>query len=316
MADSRQFLIAHGAPILFGAVLVEQLGLPIPALPWLLAAGALAAAGKLNPATAAGLTLLACLMGDGLWFFLGRFRGNQVLGLLCRISLEPDSCVRRTQGVFTRYGWKGIMMAKFVPGLSTVAPPLAGMAGLGAPRFFLIDGAGSLLYAATFLGLGYVFSNQIERIEEAIASVGASAFCLLVGAAAAYLGFKYWQRRRLLGELRMTRINVRDLRGLLEAGEDLTILDLRSLEELAHDPARIQGAIHLTLDDVKAGRYEIPRDRDVIVYCSCPNEITSARVALLLRRNGFTRVRPLLGGIDAWRAENYPLEAAAAAPKL
>jgi len=302
MSEARQFLINHGAPVLFLTVLVEQIGLPLPAFPWLLAAGALSAVGKVNIAAAIAVTLAACLLADGVWFYLGRFRGAQVLNLLCRISLEPDSCVRRTQNLFTKYGWRGIIVAKFVPGLSTVTPPLAGMSNLGAGRFFLIDRGGSLLYGGSFLCLGYFFSSQIQQIGAALAGIGSSALCLVVGAAAAYIAFKYWQRKRLLDELRMARISVADLRRMLDAGENVAILDMRSAAEFASN-AGIEGALHLTIDDVKAGHYEIPRDREVVVYCSCPNEVTAARVALLLRRNGFTNVRPLLGGIDAWREE-------------
>jgi membrane protein DedA with SNARE-associated domain/rhodanese-related sulfurtransferase len=302
MTETRQFLINHGVPILFGAVLVEQMGLPIPALPWMLAAGALCAAGKFSILRAIGVTLIACLMADSFWFYLGRFRGSKVLGLLCRISLEPDSCVKRTQNVFTKYGWRGIVVAKFVPGLSTVAPPLAGMSNMNAARFLLVDGIGSLLYGGVFLGLGYFFANQLGQIGMAISNIGSSALCLVVAAVAAYVGYKYWQRKRLLEDLRMARITVAELRQMIKGGKDIAILDLRSAPEFASNPG-IEGAIHLTIDDVERGHYELRRDREVVIYCSCPNEVTAARAALLLRRHGFTNVRPLLGGIDAWHEQ-------------
>jgi membrane protein DedA with SNARE-associated domain len=162
---TTQFLIRHGLPLIFAVVLVEQLGLPIPALPLLLAAGALAAVGKFSLGLGLLATLVACLIADSLWFYLGRHRGNQVLGFLCRISLEPDSCVRRTQNVFTRYGLRGLVVSKFVPGMSTVAPPLAGMAGIHAGRFLLVDALGALLYGGSLLGVGYLFSNQIQLCQ-------------------------------------------------------------------------------------------------------------------------------------------------------
>ncbi len=308
-ATSTQFLIRHGLPLVFAVVLVEQLGLPIPALPLLLAAGALAAIGKFNLWLGLLATLVACLIADLLWFYLGRHRGNQVLGFLCRISLEPDSCVRRTQNVFTRYGLRGLVVSKFVPGMSTVAPPLAGMAGIHAGRFVLVDSLGALLYGGSLLGVGYLFSNQIQQIGEAIAHVGSSALGLMIGLVALYVGYKYWQRQSLLRELRTARITVEELRRKQEAGENPVILDLRSKAELERDPSVIQGAIHLVLDEIEVRRHEFPHDRDIIVYCSCPNEATAARVALLLQRNGFTRVRPLLGGIAAWREGNHPMEA-------
>src|SRR6266478_3341969 len=181
MSETTQFLIRHGLPLVFAAVLVEQMGLPIPALPLLLAAGALSAAGKFNLFTGIVVTAIACLIADTSWFYLGRYRGNRVLTFLCRISLEPDSCVRRTQNVFTRYGLRGVVAAKFVPGMSTVAPPLAGMAGVPVGQFLLFDGFGALLYGSSLLCLGYVFSNQIEQIGATIAHVGGGALSLMAG---------------------------------------------------------------------------------------------------------------------------------------
>jgi len=308
MTTTTQFLIKHGLPLLFAAVLVEQIGLPIPALPLLLAAGALSATGKFSLGLGIVVTVMACLISDAFWFYLGRHRGNQVLGFLCRISLEPDSCVRRTQNVFTRYGLRGVVVAKFIPGMSTVAPPLAGMAGVGFGRFLLFDGFGSLLYGGLFLCLGYLFSSQIEQIGTAIGHIGGSALGLLVAVAAAFISYKFWQRRSLLRELRTARITVAELRQRLDAGENPVILDLRSKAELEQNPSIIRGAIHLVLDEIEKHRHEFPHDRDIIVYCSCPNEVTSARVAQLLQRKGLARVRPLLGGIDAWREGDHPME--------
>ena len=244
-------------------------------------------------------------------FYLGRFRGNQVLNLLCRISLEPDSCVRRTQNVFTRYGLRGVLVAKFVPGMSTVAPPLAGMSGISAGRFLLVDAAGSLLYGGGLLGFGYFFSHQIDQIGAAITRIGGSTLSLIIGLATLYVAYKYWQRQRLLRELRMARITADELRQKLDAGETPLILDLRSSAAVDQDPVLIQGAVHFSLDDIEKRQHELPRDRDIIVYCSCPNEVSSARLALRLQQKGFTRVRPLLGGIDAWREKKYPMEARA-----
>jgi membrane protein DedA with SNARE-associated domain/rhodanese-related sulfurtransferase len=307
MPETTQFLMRHGLPLVFAAVLIEQLGVPIPAVPLLLAVGALSATGNFSLGAAILLTVIACLMADACWFYLGRYRGNQVLGFLCRLALEPDSCVRRTQNVFTRYGLRGIVVAKFIPGMSTVAPPLAGMSGIHASRFLAVDALGALLYGSTFLGLGYACRHQIDQIGAAIADIGGSALTFILTVAVAWVGYKFWQRQRLLRELRTARISVAELRQKLEAGENPVILDLRSPQELAQDPAVITGAIHLLLEDVERRRQEFPHDRDIVVYCSCPNEATAAKVALLLQRKGFTRVRPLLGGIAAWRAENYPL---------
>jgi len=294
---------------------VEQVGLQLPVAPLSLAAGALSATGQFSFPVGLGLSVLACLVADLFWFYLGRYRGHRVLGLLCRISLEPDSCVRRTQNVFTRYGLRGVVLAKFVPGLGTVAPPLAGMAGVGVGRFLLADALGSVLYGGGFLCLGYVFSEQIQEIAAALSRVGVGALGLVIGLGALYIGFKYWERQRILRGLRMARITAAELRQKQEAGEDVVILDLRPGVELDLDPSVIPGAIHLAVDEVEHRHHEIPRDREVIVYCSCPNEVSSARVALQLHRKGITRVRPLLGGIDAWRGHSYPLKPASRPPR-
>src|SRR6266704_1633099 len=188
MSESTQFLINHGLPLVFVAVFLEQMGLPLPASPWLLAAGALSAIGKFSLLSGIVVAIIACLAADVIWFYLGRYRGNRVISLLCRISLEPDSCVRRTQNVFTRYGLRGLVVAKFLPGMSTVAPPLAGMAGVSVGQFLLFDGFGAFLYGSSLLCVGYIFSNQIEQIGEAISDVGGSALSLIAIVAAAYIG--------------------------------------------------------------------------------------------------------------------------------
>jgi membrane protein DedA with SNARE-associated domain/rhodanese-related sulfurtransferase len=309
MTETTQFLIDHGLPCVFAAVLLEQIGLPLPALPFLLAAGALSAIGKFDPMLGIGATVLACVMADTFWFYLGRRRGVQVLGWLCRISLEPDSCVRRTQNVFTRYGLRGLLVAKFVPGLSTIAPPLAGMSGVGFGRFLWVDALGSLIYGVTGIGAGYLFSNQIGQIGAAVAHIGGSALSFLIALAALYVAYKYWQRQRLLRELHATRITVDVLHQMLQSDVKPFVLDLRSKAELQLDPTVIRGSVHVEADKIMQGSQIIPRDRDVIVYCSCPNEITSAKITLMLKRKGFKRIHSLLGGIQAWRKQNYPIEA-------
>lgn len=272
MSQTSQFFIRHGLPLVFVAVLVEQVGLPLPALPWLLAAGALSATGQFSFPIGVAVTVLACLIADASWFYLGRHWGNRVLGVLCRISLEPDSCVRRTQNLFTRYGLWGLLAAKFLPGLETVAPPLAGMSGMSASQFLSVDAAGSLLYGGCFLGLGYLFSRQIEQIGGVITRIGRSALALPVGLAALYIAYKYWQRRRLLHELRTARITADELRNKLDAGENPVILDLRSSTELAHEDKVFQGALVASMSipwgetkgDNDLGGYHLVWTRDLV----------------------------------------------------
>jgi membrane protein DedA with SNARE-associated domain/rhodanese-related sulfurtransferase len=308
MDETIEFLVRHGATVLFVAVFVEQMGIPLPAAPWLLAAGALAGTGKMNWAVALGSASIGSMMADLIWFYLGRHYGNRVLRLLCRISLEPDTCVRRTEGVFTRYGMKGVVVAKFIPGLSTLASPLAGGSGVSVPRFLFFDGLSSMLYSGCFILVGVLFSRQLEQIIDALAGLGRGALGVVVALFAIYIGYRYWQRHRLLGELRMARISVDELHQKQEAGENLLILDLRSHFELEQDPAVIRGALHVTMDELRQRQQDIPRDRDIVLYCDCPNEVSSARMALQLRQQGIVRVRPLLGGIEAWRERNYPTD--------
>jgi rhodanese-related sulfurtransferase len=203
---------------------------------------------------------------------------------------------------------RGLVLAKFIPGLGTLAPPLAANSGVSTIRFIFFDGLSSVLYGGCFILLGVLFSQQLEQIINALAGVGRSALGVVGGLVALYFAFKYLQRQRLLCELRIARITVDELHQKQEAGENPMILDLRPHIELEQNPSIIRGALHMSMDEVERRQHEIPRDRDVILYCSCPNEVSSARVALALRRNGISRVRPLLGGIDAWRERNYPTE--------
>jgi membrane protein DedA with SNARE-associated domain/rhodanese-related sulfurtransferase len=306
--ESIQFLVQHGKSILFWFVFVEQIGLPLPAMPLLIAAGALAGAGKMSVAAAIGIPVMASAGPDLLWYYLGRTRGGQVLGILCRISLEPDSCIRRTENMFLRHGVRSLLVAKFVPGLSTVTPPLAGIVGMGVWRFLLYDGLGTFLWAGACASLGYLFSNQLEQVALLLAQTGFMFVATLIGALVGFIGYKYVQRQRVLRELRMARITVDELKQRLDAGEDVAIVDVRHPLDLEANPRLIPGAVHMPFEEIDQRHHEIPRDREIVVYCACPNEVSSARTALRLRRNGISRVRPLAGGLEAWRERNFPLE--------
>jgi len=197
MSEATHFLVSHGGLLLFAVVLLEQIGLPLPTVPWLLGAGALWAMGMMNPMVAFGATVAACLFADLIWFYLGRLRGNRVLRVLCRISLHPDSCVGRTQAIFSRFGVCGVMAAKFLPGLGLIFPPLAGMNGMSSGRFLFYDALGSILYAGCFLLLGLLFSNQLNQVATALAGFSKGALSSLAVLALAYFAFKYLQRQRL-----------------------------------------------------------------------------------------------------------------------
>jgi membrane protein DedA with SNARE-associated domain/rhodanese-related sulfurtransferase len=307
MNDILDFLIRYGTLLLFAVVFLEQLGLPLPSPPFLLAAGALAGRGEMNGIVALAATTVASMLADSIWYYLGRMRGGKILKLLCRISLEPDSCVRRTESVFVRHGMRGILTAKFVPGLSTVMPPLAGMFKVNFWRFLMFDSLGSLLYVGSFIALGACFSNQLQHVLDSLSRLGRGAFVLLGALLAVYIAYKYIQRQRALCQMRMARITPEELRQRQEAGEEVFVVDVRSEAAVQSDPFLIPGARHLHVDKVEDWHHEIPRDREVVLYCSCPNEAGAAQTALILYRRGVTRIRPLLGGIDAWRERNYPV---------
>jgi membrane protein DedA with SNARE-associated domain len=263
-----EFVLRHGYLVLLVWVFVEQVGLPVPSLPLLLAAGALAGTGHLSFWGSLIVCVFAAVLADSIWYELGRLKGIRVLQFVCKISLEPDSCVRRTEGVFAKQGARSLLLAKFLPGLSTVAPPLAGIFHMKAQRFLLFDAAGSLLWAGSFLGLGFVFSGEIERIAEQAATLGGWLLVILIGALAAYIFYKWVARHRFMRELRIGRITVDELKKKLDAGEELAIVDLRHSLDFEAEPETIPGAFRMDAKELQQKNDRLPRDREVILYCT------------------------------------------------
>ena len=299
MNEAIEFLTQHGTLVLFVAVFAEQVGLPVPAVPFLIAAGALVGTGQLALGMAVGSAVLAALAGDQVWFELGRRRGRRVLNWLCRISLEPTSCVRRTEDLFARHGVRSLVVAKFVPGLSTIAPPLAGIVGLPVPQYLFYNGLGAILWVASGIGLGYMLSDELEHALVLSAQVGPTVMLLLLGGLTGYVALKALRRQQ--AESLVPRLAAQEVADKLAAGEDPIIIDLRSHAARQEEPG-ISGSHSLSLEDLKAKHEDLPRDRDVILYCDCPKDAASVQGAVLLRKLGFTRVWPLAGGIEAWRA--------------
>lgn len=263
-----EFLLHHGYLVLLGWVFAEQLGLPLPSLPLLLAAGALAGAHQLNFAMALFVSVFAALLADSIWYELGRLKGIKVLHFLCKISLEPDSCVRRTEGIFEKQGARSLLLAKFFPGLGTVAPPLAGIFQMRPERFVIFDAGGALLWAGGYLSIGYIFSGEIERIAARAARLGGSLLALLVTALIAYIVFKWIARRRFLRELRISRITAEELKAKIDAGEEIVIVDLRHSLDFEADPETIPGAFRIEAKELEEKTGSLPRDREVILYCT------------------------------------------------
>lgn len=307
----EQFLADHLLTAAFVALLLRQLGLPIPAFPVLIWAGAVSHADPLRFGLAFLLATLASTAGNLPWYWAGRRYGYRVLKLVCRVTLSPDSCVRKTEGAFGKRGATMLVTARFLPGLEFVAPPLAGALRMGLPTFVAYDTAGSALRAAAGLALGLLFHDQIGWLLDRLAALGANALLVLGGALAAYLAWRWLRRWRFLRSLPAARISAPELHGMMARGENPLVLDVRTAAHRRLDGRLVPGALPVDPDDAERALAGIPRDREVVVYCACPNEASAAQVALRLHARGFRRVRPLAGGLDAWESAGLPVHATA-----
>ncbi|HWE06235.1 MAG TPA: DedA family protein/thiosulfate sulfurtransferase GlpE [Rhizomicrobium sp.] len=307
--ENGVFLIERfGLFAIFVNVLLSSGGLPLPCYPMLMLAAALAAPTGIRIPEIVATGAVATLIADSAWFWGGRRYGGTVLKLLCRISLSPDSCVRRTETVFTRVGPASVALAKFVPGLSNISVALAGATGIAWPTFLLFDAAGAVGFIGAGVALGTFFRRAIAAGLGALDRLGEWGIVFIVAALSAFLVWKWLQRQWFLRQLRVDRVTVAELRAMIEAGTRPTILDVRSAESRARG-ARIPGSI--AADALEQIRPSLSRDVEIIVYCACPNEASAALLANELRRAGFRSVRPLLGGIDAWVEAGLATEAGA-----
>ncbi len=303
-----ELLAQYGLWLLFAVVLAEQLGLPIPAVPLVMLAGARVAEDPLYGVLALAVAVAASALGDAAWYVAGRLHGHRVLRLLCRISLSPDTCVRQSESTFTRYGIATLVIAKFVPGLSTLAPPLAGALGMKPSAFMLFNTAGAVLWAGAALLLGLLFSAQIDAVLDALAEMGVYAAALVAVLLALYIGWRWLDRRRALRQLQSERVAPEDLLAMLDRGDAVTVVDVRSGLITEAEPVRIPGALHIELEQIASQLHRLPRDLPLIVYCACPNDVSAVRAALKLHAAGLKHARPLRGGIDGWLAAGYRVE--------
>jgi membrane protein DedA with SNARE-associated domain/rhodanese-related sulfurtransferase len=295
----------YGVTAVVFNVLLNQIGLPMPAVPTLIVAGAFVANGQIPLVPLFSASVAACVVADSGWYLVGQIFGIRVLKTLCRISLEPDSCVSQTQSRFERWGVNSLVIAKFVPGLATIAPPLAGAMRIGWLRFIFLSTLSAALWVGAGLTAGALFRSQIEALLIYLDRFGAMALLAALILLSAYVAFKWWERRRFYKTLRMARISVAELNELMRAGAAPLIIDVRSSTARALEPRWIPGALPISLPEVGLHVKDLPRDRDIILYCTCPSEASAARVAKILMNHGFRRVRPLLGGLDAWVAAGY-----------
>lgn len=308
----------HAYAILFTWVLIEQAGVPVPSVPVLLAAGTMSARHHLHVSLILPLILLACLLADSTWFFLGRRYGTRIVEVLCRMSLEAATCITRTEGSLSRRGGVTLLFAKFVPGLSTMAAPLAGQAGMSYRMFLLYDSAGTLCWASAWLFGGRFLGDLVERSHHLFALLARFAAGIVLLMVVTVMVVRYLRRVKFLRELRGLRLEPAQLLAMIRDAElrgvpPPFIVDLRHPLDVLSDPLMLPYALRIGPDELKQRQAMLPRDRDVVLYCTCPSEETSAKVALELRRLGVRRVRPLRGGLQGWRDAGYALEPAQAA---
>ena len=262
------FILDHGYAFLFAWVFLEQIGLPIPAAPMLLAAGALAGYGKLNFVFIFLVVWSASLICDLIWYFLGKYRGGKVIPFLCRISLSPDFCVGRTKALFDRQGVRSLLVAKFLPGVNTITPPLAGIYRMSLIRFIFWDTLGIVLWVIVLAGLGHQFRHQLEWIARQVMELGNRVGAVILVLLSGYIAIKYWQRRRVIGKIPRLRISPREVKEKLENDETPVILDVRSALDVRENPNYIPGALHLPMDKLPRDYSRIPRDREIVIYCA------------------------------------------------
>jgi membrane protein DedA with SNARE-associated domain len=266
--EGLQWLERYSVVILPVLVVAEQIGIPLPAVPALLGVGALAAQGRVSIPLVIAAIVAVALPVDLVWHELGHRRGARVLSGLCRLSLEPDVCVRRTENLFLRHGVRALLVAKFLPGLTTVMPPLAGIFGVSRLRFVLYDLAGVVLWAGLWTGVGYVFSDAIEVVVRRVSALGRTAGLLVVAALVGYVLLKYVRRQLFLRRLRIARISPYDLKRMLDAGEDVAVIDLRTALDVAATPFAIPGSRWVTAEALDEHLADVPRDRELVLYCS------------------------------------------------
>jgi len=267
MDNVTPFLIQHGYTVLFLWVLAETIGLPIPVAPLFFAVGALAGTGQISLFLCLSLGVCAALLADIFWYSIGRMRGHKVLSLLCRISLEPDSCIRETEKIFSRYGARSLLIIKFLPGFSAVSTPLAGIIRMRLPRFLLFDSLGAVLWVIAYTLVGYIFSEELDRALAVASGMGKILLVLMAAGLSLYILRKYALRRRFLRQLSIARIKPEELKQKLDAGEDILIIDVRHALDIEADPFIIPGALRIPLEQFETNP-DVPRGREIVVYCT------------------------------------------------
>jgi membrane protein DedA with SNARE-associated domain/rhodanese-related sulfurtransferase len=300
MRDLIPLLIAHSALIVFAITLAARIGAPVPAAPLLVVAGGVAMAGQVSLPVCVAASVVANVLGDAVWYQAGRWRGHRVMKLLCRISLSPDTCVRQSEGILSRWGGSSLIAAKFLLGISVVAAPMAGALGMSWQRFISYDIGAALIWTLAFLAVGVIFAGQIVLVLDFMTRFGTIAAVAIVIVLATMIVYRYLRRRWMLSDRYAPRIAVHELRELIRRGEAPIVIDVRSSVALLQDGRRVPGAIAATLAQLPTTAAELPREREVVLYCNCPNEVSALRGVRILADLGHHRARALHGGLDAW----------------
>lgn len=303
MQSILQLIEEHGLLVVFFNVLIEQAGAPIPSYPILVVTGALHESGAYSPLALVGVAVLGAMIADYCWYMAGRRYGAKLLSLLCRISLSPDACIRQTESIYLRWGPPSLMVAKFIPGFASIASVLAGTVGTRRRSFLFFDSIGAAIWSGSAVFLGTLFSTAVDELLAVLVNLGMVGALLLAIALALFIGRKWWQRHRFMRALYMDRISVEELHNMLSSDTRPVVVDVRT--PMVQALGRIPGAISLPVGELKQGTIVAS---EIIVYCDCPNDVSAADVSKRLIQIGYSRVRPLAGGIDAWVAAGYAVE--------
>lgn len=307
MSDLTSLVQNYGLLLVFASAFIEQLGLPIPSYPVLLVAGALSFVGGDSLILIMAIGTLGVVMGDLVVYALGARFGRRALSVVCKLSFARDDCVRRTEDRFARFGPWALLFVKFLPGFALVLILLSGFTRLALPLFLLLDGVGAVVYVALPVILGAIFHGAIDSALAAITRWGEFGTALVIGLLLLYAVYRVVDRQLFIRQLRMARISVEELAGLIDTGKTPVIFDVRSAEARQREGI-IPNSIGARADEISLVAAQYARDAEIIVYCSCPNEASAAVAARHLKRAGFKHIRPLLGGIEAWSKTGRPIQ--------
>ncbi len=304
-------LISAGGALVYGLIFLAGLGLPVPLAPLLLLVGAGLAGARVHPLAGAILPPVMLSLGDIVWFYIGRYYGTGVLKSVCRVSLERDSCVQRTQNSFKRWGLKAMLFSRFVPGLSTLSAPAAGANGEPLSKFVLYDLGGVTFYSSLYIMIGFFFAGQIKEVLELVSSASGNITMFLVSIVVVYIAVKFTMRHWMIYQSKRLSVPAKDVQARYAADPTVLIVDIRGPHDHEVDPFTIPGARKFLAAELMAHAQSLPKSTTIYIYCNCPNQVSSTALSLKLRRMGFT-ANPILDGMAGWRQaglEVVPLDA-------